>query len=80
MEVDRLELLPPFIDKSIYERICLYLSSCAKYVDEIEAEKIMRLVAEQYRRFEEEAKALIISINLNNNKMINDIFNECDDV
>lgn len=80
MEIDRLDLLPPYIDRTIYQRICLYLLSCTKYVDEIESEKIMRLILDQYRRFNEEARALIIAINLNDSKVINDIFLQCKNV
>lgn len=79
MEIDKLEILPSFIDKSIYSRICLYLQCCAKYVDDLEADKILKLVAEQYIRFKEYSKALIIAINLNNDKMVDEIFKKCID-
>lgn len=79
MEIDKLEILPAFIEKSIYPRICLYLQCCTKYVDDIEAEKILKLVAEQYIRFEEYSKALITAINLNNAEMVDDIFKRCID-
>nr|XP_022919747.1 26S proteasome non-ATPase regulatory subunit 2-like [Onthophagus taurus]XP_022919748.1 26S proteasome non-ATPase regulatory subunit 2-like [Onthophagus taurus] len=79
MEIDKLEYLPPFIDKSIYARVCLYLKSCAKYVDDIESEKILSLVADQYVRFEEYTKALIVAINLNEKTLANEIFQKCKD-
>lgn len=80
MEIDQLELLPPNIDKSIYQRICLYLLSCAKYVDDTEAGKIINLVTEQYLRFEEYAKALIIFMQTRNTEMIKEIFKQCKDM
>lgn len=79
MEIDKLEILPAFIDKSIYSRVCLYLQCCAKYVDDIEAEKITKLIASQYTRFEEYSKALIVAINLNCSEMVDDIFRKCTD-
>lgn len=80
MEIDKLDLLPQYIDKSIYGRICLYLQSCSKYVDETEGEKILKLVAQQYVRFDEFAKALIIAIQLNDKKMVEDVFVKCKDL
>lgn len=79
MEIDKLDLLPQYIDKSIYQRICLYLHSCTKYVDEIEGEKILKLVAKQYLRFEEFTKALIISIQLNDQDLTKLVFKTCKD-
>lgn len=79
MEIDKLEILPQYIDKSTYSRICLYLQCCAKYVDDLEAEKIAKLVAGQYIRFEEYSKALILAINLNSAEMVDEIFAKCSD-
>lgn len=79
MEIDKLEILPLYIDKSIFSRVCLYLQSCAKYVDDIEAGKILKLVAIQYTRFEEYSKALITAINLGKCEMVDDIFKKCTD-
>ncbi|KAF5293696.1 hypothetical protein FQA39_LY03181 [Lamprigera yunnana] len=77
MEIDRLEILPEYIDDTTYSRICLYLISCVKYVDYIEANKILRLVTDQYLRFNEYTKALILALQLNNKELANRIFSEC---
>lgn len=79
MEIDQLELLPLNIDKSIYERICLYLLSCTKYVDETEAGKIINLVTDQYLRFGQYAKALIIFMQSRNGEMVKEVFRQCKD-
>ena len=79
MEIDKLEFLPPYIDKSIYARVCLYLSCCSKYVEDLEAEKILSLVADQYIRFEEYCKALIVAIGINDKNLANEIFEKCKD-
>lgn len=79
MEIDKLELLPDHIDSSTYARICLYLTSCVKYVDSVEGLKILKLVAKQYIRFGENTKALIIAIQLNDKDMVNQIFANCTD-
>lgn len=79
MEIDRLEMLPQHLCKDTYEKICLYLSSCAKYVDEIEAAKIMDLVSGQYLRFGEYGKALTHYMQMGNVEMVNKIFEKCKD-
>lgn len=79
MEIDRLELLPQHIDNSTYQRICLYLSSCVKFVENIEATKILRLVTDQYIRFGENTRALIMAIQLNDRELVNKIFSNCKD-
>ncbi|KAB0793903.1 hypothetical protein PPYR_13523 [Photinus pyralis] len=79
MEIDQLEMLPEFVDESTYSRICLYLSCCAKYVDQIEANKIVRIVIGQYLKFNEHIKAIILAIQLNDRPLANRIFNECTD-
>ncbi|KAK5640956.1 hypothetical protein RI129_009503 [Pyrocoelia pectoralis] len=79
MEIDHLEMLPEFIDETTYARICLYLSSCVKYVDHVEASKIIKIVTEQYLRFKEYVKALILAIQLNDKVLTNKIFKSCKD-
>lgn len=79
MEIDKLEILPQHIHKDTYPRICLYLASCSKYVDDIEAAKIMELVAGQHLKFEEYAKALILYFQMRNVKMIKKVFELCKD-
>ncbi|KAK4874499.1 hypothetical protein RN001_013859 [Aquatica leii] len=79
MEIDQLEILPKFLDETTYARICLYLASCVKYVDYVEANKILRLVTDQYLKFDECTKALILAVQLNDKEMANKIFSKCND-
>lgn len=79
MEIDKLEILPQYIQKDTYPRICLYLASCSRYVDDIEAAKILELVAGQHLKFEEYAKALILYFQMRNVKMIKKVFELCKD-
>lgn len=79
MEIDRLELISDHVDKSTYDRICLYLSSCAKHVDEIEAGKIIKIVADQYLKFGEYAKAMVIFLREGETKMVKKVFKLCKD-
>lgn len=79
MEIDKLEILPPHIQKDTYQRICLYLASCAKYVDDVEAAKIMELVSGQYLKFGEYAKALVLYMQMRDGPMVKKVFEMCKD-
>ncbi|XP_018332038.1 26S proteasome non-ATPase regulatory subunit 2-like [Agrilus planipennis] len=79
MEIDRLEILPKYIDNGTYQRICLYLMSCAKYVDDVEATKILKIVADQYKRFEEYPRALVVALQLRDKEMVDGLFADCKD-
>lgn len=79
MEIDLLNDLPEYMAKNNYQRMCMYLHSCSKYVDDVERAKIMKLVREQYARFEEYAKALITAIQVDDSDLVNKIFSTCSD-
>ncbi|XP_066261764.1 26S proteasome non-ATPase regulatory subunit 2-like [Euwallacea similis] len=79
MEIDQLALLPKYIGQNSYQRMCYYLMSCSKYVDEIEREKLMKLIYYQYLKFWEYSRALIIALQINEQHLVNKIFSECKD-
>lgn len=79
MEIDQLDLIPTYITENTFERICLYLISCTKYVDNIDAVKIMKMVAEQNLKFGVYSKALVIAIQLNDKQLVQHIFDKCTD-
>ncbi|CAG9865525.1 unnamed protein product [Phyllotreta striolata] len=79
MEIDLLNELPQYMSKNNYPRICMYLHSCSKYVDDIERIKIMKLVKDQYIQFGEYAKALITAMQSDDGDLINKIFSTCTD-
>ncbi|KAJ8975359.1 hypothetical protein NQ317_000288, partial [Molorchus minor] len=79
MEIDMLHMLPEYMAKNTYQRMCMYLSSCSKYVDEMERSKIMKLTCEQYLKFHEYSRSLITAIQMNDNDMVNRIFLSCKD-
>ncbi|XP_066137473.1 26S proteasome non-ATPase regulatory subunit 2-like [Euwallacea fornicatus] len=79
MEIDQLELLPKYIAHNTYQRMCYYLMSCSKYVDETEREKLMRMIYYQYLKFWEYSRALIIALQINDEHLVSKIFSECKD-
>ncbi|XP_050297790.1 26S proteasome non-ATPase regulatory subunit 2-like isoform X2 [Anthonomus grandis grandis] len=79
MEIDQLSLLPTYIGSNTYQRMCYYLISCARYVDDMERDKIMTLTYEQYLKFDEYSRALIIALQMNNAQFVNQVFSKCTD-
>ncbi|XP_076259804.1 26S proteasome non-ATPase regulatory subunit 2-like [Rhynchophorus ferrugineus] len=79
MEIDQLSLLPKYIAPNNYKRMCYYLVSCTKYVDEAERSKIMNIAFEQYLKYEEHSTALILALQLNDDELVNDVFESCKD-
>jgi 26S proteasome regulatory subunit N1 len=74
MEVDRLDRIVAHVDEHNYQRICLYLASCASYVTEPEDTTILNVVLEVYRKMNQLPKAMQIALRLNNPDMIKAVF------
>ncbi|KAL1512972.1 hypothetical protein ABEB36_002467 [Hypothenemus hampei] len=77
MEIDCLPLLSEYINENTYQRICCYLTSCAKYTDKSERNEIMRLCYEEYIKFGEYVRSLIIGLQLNDDELIHNSFFRC---
>ncbi|CAH0564060.1 unnamed protein product [Brassicogethes aeneus] len=77
MEIDKLNMLPEYLNQSTYPRVCLYLMSCTKYVDDVERSKIMKLICHEYLKFGEYSRSLITAILMNDDDMANTIFETC---
>ncbi|XP_060522298.1 26S proteasome non-ATPase regulatory subunit 2-like isoform X2 [Cylas formicarius] len=79
MEIDKLAMLSNYVASNNYQKICSYLSSCMKYVDNIERKKIMQITYEQYMKFEEYSRALAIALQTENLEWVKDVFTQCKD-
>ncbi|XP_030745305.1 26S proteasome non-ATPase regulatory subunit 2-like [Sitophilus oryzae] len=79
MEIDNLQWLGNYIASNTYQRMCYYLISCSKYVDDTERSKIMQLAFDQYIKFGEYSKSLIIALQMNNDELVNQVFKKCRD-
>ncbi|XP_069695760.1 26S proteasome non-ATPase regulatory subunit 2-like isoform X2 [Periplaneta americana] len=80
MEIDQLNILKNHMDTTNYSKVCHYLVSCANYVEGPERTSILEEVLEYYMQFKEYSRALGLSMQLNNLKMIETIFKECKDM
>ncbi|EDV28694.1 uncharacterized protein TRIADDRAFT_36957 [Trichoplax adhaerens] len=79
MEIERTDMLLDYVDESNYDRACLYLTSCAKYLVEPEDAAFLKTTLRIYRKFNRYCEALRIAIKLNNMDLITEIFSECKD-
>ncbi|CAG2060574.1 unnamed protein product, partial [Timema podura] len=79
MEIDEIDRLRDYIDASNYSRVCLYLISCALYVDKPEYIKIINLVLDFFLKFREYTRAMCLAMNLNDVKLMTRIFESCQD-
>lgn len=77
MEIDRLDLL--HMDKSNYLRVCLYLHSCASYIEEPERSVVINGVMQHYIHFKEYPRALALAMSINDAKQMAAIFTKCSD-
>nr|CAD7258600.1 unnamed protein product [Timema shepardi] len=79
MEIDEIDRLRDYIDASNYSRVCLYLISCAMYVDKPEYIKIINLALDFFLKFREYTRAMCLAMNLNDVKLMTRIFESCQD-
>ncbi|XP_052227644.1 26S proteasome non-ATPase regulatory subunit 2-like [Dreissena polymorpha] len=79
MEIERLDLLQDYVDESAYNRVCLYLTSCVAYVPDPENVTLLKTAVELYRKFKQYPQALRFAMQLNDQKLIEDIFYSCKD-
>ncbi|XP_044744488.1 26S proteasome non-ATPase regulatory subunit 2 [Coccinella septempunctata] len=80
MEIDKLELLEEYADENTYQRIVLYLTSCAPYVAEQDVQVLLRVALALCREFDQYAQALRIAMQMNELVHIDDIFCSCPDI
>ncbi|XP_044252404.1 26S proteasome non-ATPase regulatory subunit 2-like [Tribolium madens] len=79
MEINQMYMLFDYVTKENYKPICLYLASCAKYVDELESKKILKLISQFYYLFGEHCRCLIVAIQIKDSVLIEKLFNTCTD-
>ncbi|XP_019864481.1 PREDICTED: 26S proteasome non-ATPase regulatory subunit 2-like [Amphimedon queenslandica] len=79
MEMDCINEIVKYVTESIYERVCLYLTSCVKYVPEPEDSTILKTSLQIYQKFHQYPHALRLALILNDSDEIRRIFLECPD-
>jgi 26S proteasome regulatory subunit N1 len=80
LEVERLQDLTKFTSATNFDRVCIYLLSCAPYAaDTDEMSQTYRTVIEIYRKHKKFPEALRVAQKLNDVSMIAEIMAECTD-
>uniref|UniRef100_H2YBF9 26S proteasome non-ATPase regulatory subunit 2 n=1 Tax=Ciona savignyi TaxID=51511 RepID=H2YBF9_CIOSA len=79
MEIEKLEMLVTFVDKTTYSRVCLYLVSCVPYAAEPENTNLLQTAVQIFRKFDCLPEALRLAMQLNDMELIEDIFLSCKD-
>ncbi|KAJ8299161.1 hypothetical protein KUTeg_023221 [Tegillarca granosa] len=77
MEIERLDLLKNYVDENAYPRVCLYLTSCVPYVPDPENLTLLKTAVELYRKFNQYPQALRFAMQLNDMKLVEEIFLSC---
>ncbi|CAG9816749.1 unnamed protein product [Phaedon cochleariae] len=79
MEIERLDLLEQYVDDNIYQRVCLYLTSCVAYVADPENTTLLQTALLLFRKFKQYPQALRLAMQLNDHSLIEEIFTSCPD-
>ncbi|KAF7287448.1 regulatory particle non-ATPase 1 [Rhynchophorus ferrugineus] len=80
MEIERLDLLEEYVDENIYQRVCLYLTSCVPYVADPENTTLLQTALLLFRKFNQYPQALRLAMQLNDHALIEEIFLSCKDI
>ncbi|XP_076221243.1 26S proteasome non-ATPase regulatory subunit 2 [Nomia melanderi] len=79
LEIDQLNFLGDYLDNRNFERVCRYLEACASYSEDTERKQILRVVADQYLRFKEFCKAMLVALQLSDSEMVHKCLATCPD-
>ncbi|KRT80458.1 hypothetical protein AMK59_7583 [Oryctes borbonicus] len=79
MEIERLDLLEQYVDEDVYQRVCLYLTSCVPYVPDPENTTLLQTALLLFRRYGQYPQALKLAMQLNDHHLIEEIFTSCPD-
>ena len=79
LEVEKLHVLPQFVDEKNYARTCLYLISCCNYLPEPDDTAVLTLSHEIYMKMDKYHDALRVALMLNDRDVIERTFVQCTD-
>lgn len=73
IEIERLDLLEEYVDRSAYDRVCLYLQGCVPYVPDPENVNLLKTALRLSRKFEQYTSAMRLAMMLNDMELIEEI-------
>ncbi|XP_053979023.1 26S proteasome non-ATPase regulatory subunit 2-like [Hylaeus volcanicus] len=79
LEIDQLDFIRDCLDATNVNRVCRYLEGCAVYSEDAERKQILKMVAEQYLRFGEFCKAILVAQQLIDPELVHKCLATCPD-
>lgn len=79
IEIERLDLLEEYVDRSAYDRVCLYLQGCVPYVPDPENVNLLKTALKLSQKFEQHTQAMRLAMMLNDMSLIEEIITTCKD-
>lgn len=79
LEVEKLPILPQYVDEKSYARTCLYLISCCNYLPEPDDTLVLTLSHEIYLKMHKYHDAMRVALMLNDRDTIERTFAACED-
>lgn len=79
IEIEKLDLLEEYVDRSAYDRVCLYLQGCVPYVPDPENVNLLRTALKLSRKFDQYTQAMRLAMMLNDITLIEEIITSCTD-
>lgn len=73
-------MLEECADEKSFERVCLYLTSCANYVTEPEDMEILKCACSIYRKVNKYPQALRTALKIGDMELVRKIYDDCVDV
>lgn len=78
-EIEHLDLLEEYVDRSAYDRVCLYLQGCVAYSPEPENINLLKTAINLSKKFEQYTHAMRLALMLNDKTIIKELFVSCKD-
>ncbi|EFN83314.1 26S proteasome non-ATPase regulatory subunit 2 [Harpegnathos saltator] len=79
LEIDELDFLAVHLDSTNFTRVCHYLISCAAYSEDTERKQILEFATEQYLKFNEYTRAILVALQLANSELVFKCISACPD-
>uniref|UniRef100_A0A7S0WJK1 26S proteasome non-ATPase regulatory subunit 2 homolog n=1 Tax=Chlamydomonas leiostraca TaxID=1034604 RepID=A0A7S0WJK1_9CHLO len=79
LEVERLDLLPQYVDDTNYSRTCMYLVSCCHYLPEPDDSVVLETAHAIYTQMKKSHDAMRVALHLNKRELVEATWAGCGD-
>ncbi|KAL1902604.1 proteasome regulatory particle base subunit [Sporothrix stenoceras] len=78
-ELEIIEVLPQYVDKDTYARVCLYMVSMVNLLTYPDNEQFLRVAHDIYKEYNQYTQAMVLAIRLNDMDLIKADFEQAED-